>query len=91
MDLFIAVKDAHQKGKTGQTQDERDRNWRQLCLFLNEIGIIDEPYLQLFDQSWSRTLLISTFAQVMRKVSYSLERYTSLAEGTIRTAVDYVA
>ena len=89
--LFLAGEDARKEATTGQTQDERDRSWRRWCLFLNEIGIHDDSYLESFDQPWPRTLLISAFAQAMREASYSPSRYTSLAEGTIRSAVDHVA
>jgi len=91
MALLVAGEDARQDGTTGQTQDDRARAWRRWTLFLSKIGIDDDHCLTQFTEPWIRTLLLSAFAQSMREASYSGNSYVTLAEGTVRSTVDYVA
>ena len=90
MGLMLAGEAACQEGTTGTTQDERARAWRRWKQFLKTMEIDDDPFLDTFEP-WVRTLLICAFAQSMREATFSRGNVNSLAEGTIRTTIDYVA
>ena len=87
---MLASEAARQHGTTGSTQDERARAWRRWNSFLTTMEIQDDPFLTKFEP-WTRTLLICAFAQAMREATFSKGNVNSLAEGTIRTTIDYVA
>ena len=91
MGLFLARESARKSATTGQTQDERARRWCQWVLFLDELEYHDDPFLQRFEEQWCRTLILAAFAQAMREASFSHDSFDTLAEGTIRAAVDNVA
>ena len=91
MALLTSGESSRLKGTTYQTHEEQARNRKRWILFLEQIGISDETFLKHFDKPWCRTLLISTFAQAMREDSFSTQSFSSLSEGTVRTAVDHVA
>ena len=91
MGLFLAGESARKSATTGQTQDERARSWRRWLLFLDELEYHDDPFLQRFEEPWCRTLILAAFAQAMREASFSHDSFDTLAEGTVRAAVDNVA
>ena len=86
---MLASEAARQHGTTGSTQDERARAWRRWTSFLTTMEVQDDPFLAQFEP-WIRTLLICVFAQAMREATFSKGNVNSLAEGTIRTTIDYV-
>ena len=49
-----------------------------------------DPFLDGFEP-WTRTLLFSAFTQAMREACFSKRHVKTLAEGTVRTTIDYVA
>ena len=91
MALLTAGEAARMQGTTDHTQEERAQIWKRWILFLEQIGISDDPFLKHFDKPWCRTLLIAAFAQAMQEASFSTQSFSSLAEGMLRTAVDHVA
>ena len=91
MTLLSAGKYARKQGTTSSTQDEhtcRSSRWLQ---FLNSLEFKDDPYLVIISEPWQRTILLSAFAQALREASLSESAFTSLAEGTVRATVDYLA
>ena len=87
---MLAGEAARQQGTTGTTQYEQTRAWRRWTSFLTTMEVQDDPFLIQFEP-WIRTLLICAFAQAMREATFSKGNVNSLAEGTVRTTIDYVA
>jgi hypothetical protein len=74
-------------GKTHEDQARAFRRWKEYC---DSIGLIDDYYLDHFTRG-QRIKLVGAFAMAMRGARFSGPAYDSLAEGTIRSAVSYVA
>ena len=91
MALLTAGEAAPLQGTTDQTQEGRAQSWKSWILFLEQIGVSNAPFIKHFDKPWCRTLLIVAFAKYMQEDSFSTQYLSSLAEGTVRTAVDHVA
>ena len=91
MALLDAGEVARTNATTSSTQNERTRCWSRWTAFLQQIGLQTDPFLSSFDQPWSRNLILSAFAQAMRQASFSRGPKRTLVEGTVRTAIDYVA
>ena len=91
MDLLLVGEAARKDATTSATQEQCASNFDRWKRFLKQIGIYNDDFLITFNKPWHRTLLLSAFAQAMREASFSSAAYTSLAETTVRTAVDNVA
>ena len=91
MDLLLAGEAARKDATTSATQEQCASNFDQWKRFLKQIGIYNDDFLITFNKPCHRTLLLSAFAQAMREASFSSAAYTSLAETTVRTAVNNVA
>ena len=91
MALLTAGEAAPLQGTKDQTQEGRAQSWKSWILFLEQIGVSNAPFIKHFDKPWCRTLLIVAFAKYMQEDSFSTQYLSSLAEGTVRTAVDHVA
>ena len=74
-------------GKTHEDQARAFRRWKEYC---DSIGLIDDYYLDHFTRG-QRIKLVGAFAMTMRGARFLGPAYDSLAEGTIRSAVSYVA
>ena len=91
MTILLAGEDNRQDETTYQTQEKRSQRCHRWTTFFANIGIDDERYLSVFTDPWVRNLLFCVLAEAMREASYTCKHFVTLAEGTIRSAVDYVA
>ena len=74
---------------TGKTHEDQARAWRRWSQYLESIGT-DDHYLDNFTRP-QRIKLMGAFAMALRGGRFSGPAYDTLAEGTIRSAISYVA
>ena len=91
MALLSAGEDSSKQGTTSSTQDEHTRSWIRWLPFFDSLDFKYDPYLVTIPEPWQRTILLSAFAQALREASFSASAFIYLAEGTVRSTIDYVA
>ena len=88
---MLAAAATSEEAVTGKTQEDQDRalsRWEQYC---ESIGIGEEDfYLREFEKG-DRIRLMGAFAMALRQGRFSSDAYETLAEGTIRGTISYVA
>jgi hypothetical protein len=85
-----AAEAAREGAVTGKTHEDQARAWRRFREWCDSVGLIDDYYLENFSRG-QRIRLIGAFAMAMRGGRFSGPAYDTLAEGTIRGAVSFVA
>ena len=72
---------------THEDQSRAFRRWRDWC---DQVGLIEDYFLDNFAKG-QRIRLVGAFAMAMRNARFSGPAHDSLAEGTVRSSVSYVA
>ena len=76
--LLNAAASARAAGTVQATKDKRSRSWDRFILFLQHIGIPNDPFLDHFTR-WQRNILISAFAQYLRDKLFDSNAHTQPA------------
>ena len=87
---LIAAETAREGAVTGKTHEDQARAWRRWEAYCDSIGIIEDEFLDHFKKP-QRIKLMGAFAMALRGGRFSGPAYDSLAEGTIRSTILYVA
>ena len=87
---LAAAEAAREGAVTGKTHENQARAWRRFREWCDLVGLIDDYYLENFSRG-QRIRLIGAFAMAMHGGRVLGPAYDTLAEGTIRGAVSFVA
>ena len=85
-----ATQAAFEAAVVGATQADQDRSWERWIKYCRSIGI-SQDFLLIGLTKHQRLKIMGAFAMALREGRFSGPRYDSLAEGTIRGSLTYVA
>jgi len=87
---LIASNAACEAAVTRKTHKDQDRAWGRWITYTESIGLGHDPFLDDFTRP-QRIRLMGAFAMAYREGRFSGPAHETLAEGTIRGAISYVA
>ena len=87
---LVAAEAAREGAVTGATHEDQARVWRRFKMWCDSVGLTNDYFLDNFSRG-QRIRIVGAFAMAMRGGRFSGPSYDTLAEGTIRDAVSYVA
>ena len=87
---LVAAEAAREGAVTGKTQEDQARAWSRFRSWCDSVGLVNDYFLDNFTRG-QRIKLVVSFAMAMRGARFSGPAYDTLTEGTIRSAVSYVA
>lgn len=90
MAYLAAAETAREGAVTGKTHEDQARAWRRWCEWCDEVGIIEDYFLDYFNK-YQRIKLIGGFAMALREGRFSGPAYDTLASSTIQNSIGFVA
>lgn len=87
----LAAAEAARKGTvTEKTHEDQARAWRRWKEWCDSVGLIDD-YLLVHFNRYQQIRLMGAFAMAVRGARFSGPSYDTLAEGTVRGTISFVA
>ena len=87
---LAAAETARKGAVTGKTHEDQARAWRRWCEWCDSVGITEDKCLDGCTKP-QRIKLMGAFSMALRGGRFSGQAYDTLAEGTVRGAISYVA
>jgi len=81
---------AREGAVTVKTHEDQNRAWRRWVMWAESVGLGDDIFLDGFERA-DRIKLMGAFAMALREGRFSGQAHDSLAEGTVRNSISYVA
>lgn len=81
---------AVQRSVVQRTNEKQTLAWRRYQLYLQSIGVSNDPYLENFSQG-QRHRILGAFAAALRQGRFSAPRATEIQSDSIRATLDCIA